>query len=136
MIGFNAEGAHDSRASLQLLIDIAYYLGHMMHPVLEWAVLTEKLDIATIWYKFALITKAYIFITVKASETPFSRNDDKLTARELHFRTTQCLDDVVFVLVLRANGDQGLANFDTGNFSCGLAKSTAHTSLEPAFRYH
>jgi len=72
-----------------------------------------------------------INLTGPTGKTPFSRNDQFLTARELEFGSPERLDDVDLVLVLATHTNHGLANVYTSHQTLRLAESASHSSLEP-----
>jgi len=63
-------------------------------------------------------------------ETVFTGDEDLLTAGELELGTTKSLLGVGDVVHLGANGDEDIANVDTGSFAESLTVSVTHTGLE------
>jgi len=64
-------------------------------------------------------------------ETPFARNDQFLTARELEFGSPERLNYVSLVLIFATHTNNRLTYVDTSHQTLGLAKSSSHSSLEP-----
>jgi len=66
-----------------------------------------------------------------ASETPFARHDQLLTARELELGAPERLDDVGLVLILAAHAHHGLTDVHASHQALRLAESSSHSGLEP-----
>ena len=75
-----------------------------------------------------------VILTVDIGESPLARNNDLLAARELVAGATKRLLNNWGIRVFAANGEDDLANVDTGNGAVGLAPCTTHSSLQSAFK--
>ena len=63
-------------------------------------------------------------------EAPLLGDDDLLATGELVTSTAESLHDDGGVLLLATDGEDDLANVDTGDSAIGLTPSTTHTGLE------
>lgn len=69
---------------------------------------------------------------VDAGESPLLGDDDLLASGELVTGTAESLHDDGGVGVLGADGEDDLANVDTGHGAVGLAPGATHAGLETA----
>ena len=63
-------------------------------------------------------------------ESPVARHRDLLSAGELELGSSQGFDDIVFVLLLGPDRNQGLSNVHSGHSSQRFAERTSHTGLK------
>lgn len=71
-----------------------------------------------------------VILLVDVGEAPLLGDDDLLAAGELIPSTSEGLDDGTGVVLLGADGEDDLANVDTGDGSVGLAPCTSHAGLQ------
>lgn len=81
-----------------------------------------------------LLLQLQVILTVDVGKSPLARNDDLLTARELIAGTTKGFLDDRSIRVFAANGEDDLADVDTGNGAVGFAPCAAHASLQPVIK--
>jgi hypothetical protein len=67
---------------------------------------------------------------VDVGETPLLGNDDLLATRELVASTAESLHDDRGGGLFAADGEDDLANVDTGDGAVGLAPGSTHTGLQ------
>ena len=82
-----------------------------------------------------LLFQLQVILTVDIGKSPLPRNNNLLTARELIAGATKGFLDNRCIRVFAANGEDDLADVDTGNGAVGLAPCATHTSLQPAIKY-
>lgn len=100
------------------------------HVVLDGALVAQELDVSTVDPDATLLPLLDVLLTAEGSEAPLLGDDDLLATGELVLGTSEGLDSGSPVGVLGAEGQDDLANVDTGDGSIGLAESTTHTGLE------
>jgi len=93
-------------------------------------VVVDILNVAAVRDDAAGITSLLVLRASQLGETPLVRDQELLAAGKLVLGATQSLNDDSLVGVLSADGNQGLANGDTGNGAVRLTESTTHTGLE------
>jgi hypothetical protein len=93
-------------------------------------VTTEELDVGTILLELALLAELDVVLAADGSETPVLGDDDLLATRELVHGAAESLDGGGAVGVTGADGQDDLADVDTGDLTLGLSESTTHTGLE------
>ena len=76
------------------------------------------------------LTESDIFLTGVLGETPLEGLEDLLATGELELATADGLDDMGLGGVLGADGEEDLANVDTGGDADGLAVRVTHTGGE------
>lgn len=94
------------------------------------AVLCNILDGSTISHQPALLATASVVLAIELGETPLVGSHDLLSSRELELGSSQSLNDVVGVGVLGADGNDDLADSDTGSHLHGLTVRTSHTGRQ------
>ena len=77
-----------------------------------------------------LLLELEVILTINVGETPLAGDDDLLATGELVTSTAESLLDDGSVRVLRADGEDDLADVDTGDSAVWLAPCATHTSLE------
>ena len=77
-----------------------------------------------------LLLELDVILTVDVGEAPLAGDDDLLAAGELVPGAAESLLDDGLVRVLGADGEDDLANVDTGDSTVWLAPSTTHTGLK------
>lgn len=82
-----------------------------------------------------LLLQLQVILTVDTGKSPLARNNNLLAAWELIAGATKGLLNDSRIRVFAANGEDDLADVDTGNGAVGLSPSTAHTSLQPAIKH-
>jgi len=102
-----------------------------IHPGLEGSVVGVVLDADAVGGQVKRLAHVIVDFARPASETPFGRHEQLLTARELEFGSSESLDDVGLVLVLATHADHRLTNVHASHQSLGLAESSSHSGLEP-----
>ena len=98
--------------------------------VLEGSVSPESLDVHAIALDLTSSLLPSEVGVNDGGETVFTGDEDLLTAGELELGTTKSLLGVGDVVHLGANGDEDIANVDTGSFAESLTVSVTHTGLE------
>jgi len=93
-------------------------------------VVVDDFAVRSIGNDFSFFLKFGVFISSVLCESPFARNDDLLTTRELELGATESFDDVVRVRVFASNGNQNLSDANASNSSVGFSKGATHSSLE------
>jgi hypothetical protein len=105
-------------------------VGETAHVVLDLAVATEELDVGTILLELALLAELDVVLAANGGETPVLGDDDLLATRELVHGAAEGLDGGGAVGVTGADGQDDLADVDTGDLTLGLSEGTTHTGLE------
>lgn len=77
------------------------------------------------------ILKTDDYLLGELCEAPVLALNNSLAARELELCTTKSLDDMGHIDLFASHAKDGLADTHTGNGADGLAKGTAHPSLQP-----
>jgi hypothetical protein len=77
-----------------------------------------------------LLLELHVILLGNVRESPLLRDDDLLATGELVPCPTQSLHDDRGVRILASDGEDNLADVDTGDSTVGLAPSTTHASLE------
>lgn len=72
----------------------------------------------------------FVNLTVELGESPFARDDDQLTARELELGTTEGFEGMLDVLVTDTTGEEDISDGNTGDETLRLTEGTTHTGLE------
>lgn len=72
----------------------------------------------------ALVAENLVLLGGEVSEAPLVAGDDVLTAGEFVLGTAQSLQSVSLVGSLGADGDELLADINTGNLAGGLSEGT------------
>jgi len=88
------------------------------------------LDVGTILDNHLIILQLGIILLVDVGEAPLLRHDDLLAARELVSGTPEGFDDNSGIRILRADGEDYLADVHTGYSAIRLPPSTAHAGLQ------
>jgi hypothetical protein len=91
----------------------------------------DELNIGTILHHTLLLLELEVVLASDISESPLLGDNDLLAPRELVPRAAESLLDDKGVVVFAADGEDDLANVDTGNCAVGFAPSATHTGLEP-----
>lgn len=81
-----------------------------------------------------LLLELEVVLTVNVGETPLAGDDDFLATGEFVTGTTESLPDNSLVRILGTDGEDDLADVNTGNGTVGLAPGATHTSLESGLR--
>jgi len=102
-----------------------------VHPGLEGSVVGVVLDADTVGGQVERLAHVIVDFAGPASETPFARHEQLLTARELEFGSPEGLDDVGLMLVFATHAHHRLANVHASHQSLGLAESSSHSGLKP-----
>jgi len=89
------------------------------------------LDADTVGGQVERLAHVVVDFAGPASETPFARHEQLLTARELEFGSPEGLDDVGLMLVFATHAHHRLANVHASHQSLGLAESSSHSGLKP-----
>jgi len=100
------------------------------HVVLDWALVAEELHVGTVDTDGTSLALLDVLGTVERSETPLLGDNDLLATWELVLRAAESLDGGRSVGVTSADGEENLANVDTGDRAVWLSESTTHSSLE------
>lgn len=90
----------------------------------------EVLDVGTVDLDVAAGALVDVLLAPQVGEAPVLGDDDLLAAGELVLGAAEGLDGVGQVGVTGSDGEQDLADLDTGNETVGLAVGTTHTGLE------
>ena len=91
---------------------------------------TEELDVGTVLAELALLAELDVLLAADRGEAPVLGDDDLLATGELVHGAAEGLDGGGAVRVTGADGQEDLADVDTGDETVGLAESTTHTGLE------
>jgi len=105
-------------------------VGEAAHVVLEGSLVAEELDVGTVDTDAALLALGDVLLAAKRGETPVLGDDDLLATRELVLRAAESLKSGSLVGVTSADGQEDLADVDTGNETVRLAEGTTHTGLQ------
>ena len=81
-----------------------------------------------------LLLELEVILTVNVGKTPLAGDDDLLATGELVASAAESLLNDSLVGVLRADGEDDLANVDAGDGAVGLAPRATHTGLETVYR--
>lgn len=121
-------------ASLLVKYTILIYLsrdsvvvGELGKRLGQRTLLGEELDKSSVLLDLAVLSSGHVLLSVEVGETPLLGDDDLLLAGELVSASSQTLDHGGLVVVLGSDGNQNLANVDTGGKTSGLTPSTSHT---------
>jgi len=95
------------------------------------AVVGNELGVGTVGNDAAALPHGEVLLAGEPGETPLLGDDDLLTSGELELATTEGLNDGGLVGILAADGEENLANVNTGHGSLGLTPGTTHTGLQP-----
>jgi len=99
--------------------------------LVELSAVCELLDgTSTVGHDETGVLAGLVLLRGEASEADLAGDIDSLTASELHLCTAEGLDEVGAVGGLGADREDDVADVDTGDHACGLAKGTTHTGLE------
>jgi len=93
-------------------------------------VVGQELDIGTIGLNLSGSSSGSVFFSPQWSETPVLGNNDLLSAGELVLRSSESFDGGGAVGITSSDGQDDLANVDTGDSAVGLSPGTTHTSLQ------
>lgn len=114
-------------------------IGELGKRLGQRTLLGEELDVSTVLLDLAVLSSGHVLLSVEVGETPLLGDDNLLLAGELVSASSQTLDDGGLVVVLGSDGDQNLANVDTGGKTGGLTPGTSHTlgeSIGTSTRQH
>ena len=100
-------------------------------PFVPEATIRDVFDPTAIRDKLVFCHHVFKFICIELSKSPLLRDVDLLVARELELGPAQCLNHMLLVPQLGADGHFDLAIVDPGHNTLGLSKGTTHTYLEP-----
>jgi len=98
--------------------------------LLERSARADKLDVGTVLDNHLIILQLGIILLVDVCEAPLLGHDDLLAARELVSSTSEGLDDNSGIRILRADGQDYLADVHTGYSAIRLPPSTTHAGLQ------
>ena len=85
---------------------------------------------STILQHTLLLLELQVLLLVDVREAPLLGDDNLLATRELVASAAESLHDNVGVVVPGSDGENDLANVDTGHSAVGLTPCTTHTGLE------
>lgn len=108
-----------------LLLTVEVELG-----VLKGTTTVVDLDNVTVGGEDTGLAESDIFLTGVLGETPLQRLEDLLATSELELATTDGLDDMGLGGILGTDGEEDLANVDTGSNANGLTVRVTHTGGE------
>jgi len=97
---------------------------------IQLAVIRNVLGNVTSRNKLSILSHLSVLLTRPLGETPLLRHHNFLTTRELHLGTTQSLNHHLLLIILRTDGDDGLANAHTSHQIVGLTEGVTHTRLQ------
>eukprot|EP00166_Cyanidium_caldarium_P001862 ctg_1975.g480 len=103
------------------------------------AVVGDQLHVAAVFDQPAGVAQSNVLVAVELGEAPLAGHEDALSPGELVLATAQCLLGHVHMLLLDADTDQRLADFDARHRALWLAESAAHPGLQsirPSARQH
>ena len=98
--------------------------------VRKFAVVGEELDVSAIDLDATFLAHLDILLSAERREAPVLRDDNLLAAREFVLRAAKSFDGGGTVGVSSTDGQQNLANVDTGDSAVWLAPGASHTSLQ------
>jgi len=93
-------------------------------------VVGQELDVGTVGLDLTSSSSIGVLFSPQWGETPVLGDDDLLATWELVLRSSESFDGGSTVGVTGSDGQDDLANVDTGDSSVGLTPSTTHTGLE------
>ena len=96
----------------------------------ERAVLVNNLNVGTVRHDLTSLEETVVVGHDELGEAKLAGEEDLLPAGELELCTTECLLSVGSLLGSSADGQEDLANGDTGGLAKNLAERTTHTLLE------
>jgi len=105
-------------------------VGESSHVLSQVTLVAQELDISTVMLEAALGALGNVVLATEGSEAPVLGNDDLLAAGELVLRAAESLDGGSTVGITGSDGEEDLANVDTGDKAVGLAEGTTHSGLE------
>jgi hypothetical protein len=89
--------------------------------------LGEELDVGTVLLDLSVLSSGHVLLSVEVGETPLLGDDDLLLTGELVSASSQTLDNGGLVVVLGSDGNQNLANVNSGSKTGGLTPGSSHT---------
>jgi len=96
----------------------------------EVSVRLQELDVGAIWLEFAGSLEFHIFLSLQRCESPQLGDNDLLLTREFVSGTSEGFHDDGLVGVLASNGQDDLADVNSGDSTVRLTPGTSHTRLE------
>lgn len=102
-------------------------IGELGKRLGQRTLLGEELDESSVLLDLSVLSSGHVLLSVEVGETPLLGDDDLLLAGELVSASSQTLDNGGLVVVLGSDGDQNLANVNTGGKTGGLTPGTSHT---------
>ena len=108
-----------------LLLTVEVKLG-----LLKGTTAVVDLDDVTVGGEDTGLTESNVLLTGVLGEAPLERLEDLLATGELELTTTDGLDDMGLGGILGTDGEEDLANVDTGGDADGLAVRVTHTGGE------
>ena len=105
-------------------------IGELADVVGNGALVGEVLDVSTVNLDVAAGALVNVLLAPEVGETPVLGDDDLLATGELVLGAAESLDGVGKVTITGTDGEENLANLDTGDKTVGLAVGTTHTGLE------
>jgi len=109
------------RLCLKLRLEIA----------LKRALGSNELYVSPILEHLLLLLELHVFLLGNARETPLLGHNDLLSSRELVTSTSESFHYYRGVGILAADGENDLADIDTGDSAVWLTPCTAHAGLKP-----
>lgn len=116
--------------ALCLLGNILISIWESSHVGLDWALVSQELDVSTIDLDTSLLSETDVLLSSKRGEAPVLGDDDLLATRELVHGTAEGLDGGGAVSITGADGKENLADVDTGDGAVGFTEGTTHTGLQ------
>jgi hypothetical protein len=105
-------------------------VGEAPHVLGQVALVAQELDVSAVVLEAALGALGNVVLAAERREAPVLGDDNLLAAGELVLGAAEGFDGGGTVGVTGSHGKEDLANVDAGDEAVGLAKGTAHSSLE------
>lgn len=101
-----------------------------LDPLGEWATVGLVVAGDTVGQETTIGAHLRVVGDVPLGEAPLARDGNLLATGELELGTTEGLDHVLLVLLLRSHRDDHLTDVDTGDGTQRLTKSATHSGLK------
>jgi len=116
----NIRTNHTKHSSTELVAEVS----------LQVTLGADVLDVSTVLEHTLVLLQPKVLLLVDVGEAPLAADNDLLAARELVASTAESLHDDGRVGFLGTDGEDDLADVNTGDSAVGLAPCTTHTGLE------
>lgn len=101
-----------------------------LHVGFNGTLISQELNIGTVDLDASFLAELDVFVAAERGEAPVLADDDLLATGELVHGSTEGFDGGGAVGVTGADGQEDLADVDTGDDTVGLTESSTHTGLQ------